>query len=348
MTNKELAKMLNISPSSLSLVLNNKPGVADATRQRILQQLEELGYSEHMQKKSRRSGNLCFMVYKKIPSLFVQYPFFLMLMEGMEDRVRELGSNLILLHVNGSEPIAPQLERLEEANVRGVILYAPELDASDLKQFEQIDRPFIYVDNSMPFMNVTAVFINNKMGARQAIDHLVELGHTSIGYLRSKIRIQNFEERGKYYREALQEHGLELRPEHIYTMRFSAPESTIDFGDILREHNPMPTAFVADDDTLAVGAHNALTEAGLHMPDDFAIVGFNNRAPCTVLSPQLTSVYAPMRFYGEIIIDALMRRINCEDEELNIKIMVNTRIAKRGSTLGAGSSIRGASGGASP
>ncbi len=332
MTNKELAELLNISPSGLSLVINNRPGVADATRRRVLEQLEELGYGDIVRKKKRRNGNLCFVIYKKSNSLFAQYPFFLMLMEGMENSAQKYGTNLLVIHVNGNQPLGPQLERLDSTEARGAVIFAPELEEYDLKVFDKVNIPLVYVDNSFPFSAVTSVSINNYMGINQAVKHLVEQGHKNIGYLRSNIRIRNFDERERFFIEAMDLYSLELKPEYVYHLRFSEQESYLDFSAILREHRQLPTALVADDDTLAAGAHKAISDAGLRIPDDIAIIGFNNRACCTLMEPQLTSVYAPPYHYGEVAIEWLMRVINNEDS-YSAKILINTCIVERGSTL---------------
>ncbi len=332
MTNKELAEILHISPSGLSLVLNNRPGVADATRQRILAQIDELGYSYLVRKKVKHSGNICFVVYKKMSELFVQYPFFLMIMEGMEERAQHYGLNLLLFHMHGKEPIKPQLEKLRSIDAKGIVIFAPELRDEATRMFSVMDIPIVYIDNSLPMTDVTSVAINNCMGTHQAISHLVEQGHKSIGYLRSRIRIRNFDEREKFYNEALHHYGLTLLPEHVYTMRFSEQESYLDFSAILRERHTLPTALVADDDTLAVGAHKAIHDAGLRIPDDIAIVGFNNRSCCTLMEPQVSSVYAPPHFYGATAIDAIMQRLKTEGS-YTIKAIVNTRIIKRGSSI---------------
>ncbi len=332
MTNKELAEILHISPSGLSLVLNNRPGVADATRQRILAQIDELGYSYLVRKKVKHSGNICFVVYKRMSELFVQYPFFLMLMEGIEERAQHYGLNLILFHMHGEEPMKPQLEKLRSIDAMGIVIFAPELKEEDVDLFSGMSIPIVYVDNSLPLTDVTSVAINNCMGAHQAISHLVEQGHKNIGYLRSRIRIHNFEEREKFYTDALHNYGLTLISEHIYTMRFSEQESYLDFSAILREHHTLPTALVADDDTLAVGAHKAIRDAGLRIPDDIAIVGFNNRSCCTLMEPQVSSVYAPPHFYGATAVDAVMHRLKTEGS-YTIKAMVNTCIIKRGSSM---------------
>ncbi len=332
MTNKKLAEMLHISPSGLSLVLNNRPGVADATRQRILAELDELGYSHLVRRRVKHSGNICFVVYKRMNELFVQYPFFLMLMEGMEERAQRYGWNLVLFHMHGKEPMEPQLEKLRSTDAKGIVIFAPEMREEDVTMFSHMDIPVVYVDNSLPMTDVTSVAINNCMGTHQAISHLVEQGHKSIGYLRSRIRIRNFDEREKLYAQALHNYGLTLLPEHIYTMRFSEQESYIDFSAILREHHPLPTALVADDDTLAIGAHKAIRDAGLRIPDDIAIIGFNNRSCCTLMDPQVSSVYAPPNFYGATAIDSVMKILK-DDDKCAFKTMVNTRIIKRGSSL---------------
>lgn len=336
MTNKELAQLLDISPAGLSLVLNNKPGVSEATRKRVLARIEELGYTSMIRKNTQQSANLCFVVYKKHGAILDQHPFFLLLMESIEGRAHKYGLSVLLLTIDCRQPVEPQLARLDSMDARGAVIFATEMSDDDLSLFAQVKMPLVFLDNDFTRANVNTVAINNTMGTYQAVAHLVSRGHTRIGYLQSTARISSFDERHNGFAHALASFGLTLRPEDIFSVRYTEQGSYQDFKAILQGKPALPTAFVADDDTLAIGTMKVLQENGFSVPGDIAIVGFNDRPECQTTQPPLTSVNVLRHSFGAAAVDALMQHL--EREQINdraLKVRVSTQLVVRGSTGGA-------------
>lgn len=333
LTRKELAKMMNISPAALSLVLNNKPGVSEETRRRVLAQVEELGCSGWIRKQERKSDNLCLILYKKHGVIVDHHPFILQLMESVESRARKYGLSMLMSTVDSRQEIKPQCERINCLDARGAVVIAVEMDESDRDTLRCLRLPLVCLSNAFVRQDVDAVLTNNQMGTFQAIEHLVQLGHTRIGYLRSSVRIGMFEERQEGFARALAAFGLTLRQEDVFTLGYTEQQSYQDFRTYLQQDDVLPSALVADDDTLALGAIKALEEEGWRVPEDISVVGFGDRAGCDAGQPPLTSVSVSPHAIGVAAVDTLMQRLEREmDDPRTQKVCVSTKLVVRSST----------------
>ncbi|MDO4345069.1 MAG: LacI family DNA-binding transcriptional regulator [Eubacteriales bacterium] len=337
MTNKELARHFGVSPTAFSLIVNHKPGVSDETRERISAELERMGYGHLLKKENvkEQNSNLCFVVFKRHGQILDLHPFFLLLMENLEQRARMHGYNMLFTTIDLRLPLNEQIKYLNSMDVKGAVIFATEMHAEDIECFREFQRPYIVLDNDFMSLPVNAVSINNQMGTYQAVEYLVRLGHREIGYLKSISRISSFDEREKGYREALQSFGLELKPEYIFQVCYFEEGSHQDFRQILQKKAKLPTAFVTDDDTIAVGVMKALQEQGYRIPEDISIVGYNDRPTCSVTEPPLTSVNVSRYSFAAEAIDMLVGIVKNEErakEKLRTKkLRVETKLYVRGS-----------------
>lgn len=336
MTNRELAQKLNISPAALSLILNHKPGISDSKRSLVLQTLEEMGYAHLIKPVSVApavSDNLCFVIYKRHGEILDQHPFFLLMIESIENHAREYGYHILVTTIDNKNPVEPQLSRLKEMNAKGLIIFATEMLEDDIFYFENLQIPFVAIDNDFTHLNINTVSINNQMGTYQAIEYLHGMGHRKIGYLQSSTVIQSFLEREYGYRNALNQLGLELYSKYIFKLPYTEEASYQNFRLLLDEKVELPTAFVTDDDTIASGVIRALTEKGFLIPDDISIVGFNDRPSCEISSPKLTSVNVPRHSFGVESVDFLIKLIERKEQSKAgvrcIKIRIGTQLVLR-------------------
>lgn len=346
MTNRELAGKLGVSPSTLSMILNRKPGISEAKRASVLEQLEEMGL-EHLIREPEaaadsrnppkvQGGQICFLIYRRTGEILNQHPFFMLLMESIEERARSYGCSVMLMTVT-RESVADQLRLLKKMKILGLLVFATEMQAEDLEVFRDVSVPLVAMDHNFPHMSVDTVAIDNRMGTWQAMEHLKRAGHTEVGYLCSSTRILSFEERRAGYREAAAALGLHLDPGHVFTLPYTEAGSYQAFREILRKKPDLPTAFVCDDDTIAVGCVRALLEAGIRVPEDVSVIGFNNRPSCAETEPPLTSIDVPKESFGGEAVDALLwrvlRRGPAGEETLCRKIWTGTRLVERDSVL---------------
>ena len=342
MTYKELAKQLNISPAALSLILNNKPGVSDATRTNVLKSVRDMGLESMIKQAPAAatviSNNLCFLIYKRHGEILDLHPFFLLLMENIENYARQKGYNILLYTIDRRRPMEEQIAQLNSLNVRGVIIFGTEMQDDDIEPFFSLPIPFVVMDNDLTRISCNSVSINNQMGTYQAIEHLTSLGHTRIGYLKSRIRINSFRERHMGYISALRHFGLQFDENNIFTISYSEEGSYRDLRHFLEEHKniSLPSAFVCDDDTIAVGAMRALKETGHQIPETISVVGFNDRPSCEDTIPSLTSISVSKYAFAIETVDELLRMIarrgHTSPEVLSRKIRIGTKLIVRNST----------------
>lgn len=338
MTNKEIAAKLGLSPAAFSLIINHKPGVSEETRERVLAQLEEMGYS-HIIKKAPiiQSDNINFIIYKRTGEILDSHPFFLLLMEIIEQKAREYGYNILLSTIDKRKELDVQLNHIKNLNSQGVILFATEMREEDFLPFLQLNIPVVSMDNDFPRLSCNSVSINNQMGTWQAINHLVQHNFHQIGYLRSSARISSFEERERGYQDALDYYNLSFQQENILSLSHTEEGSYRDMLAYLNTPHPdLPEAFVSDDDTLALGVMRALSEKGYRIPEDISIIGFNDRPSSEITIPPLTTINVSKYSFATETVAELIRLIkNAENnivDSRSRKIRIGTKLILRDST----------------
>lgn len=338
MTNRELSKQLGISPATLSLVINNKPGISVATRTRVLDQLAALGFSKLVRtapapQPAVPGHNICFVVYKRHGDILDRSPFFLLIMESVENCARLHGYNILFIFIDRRNPMEEQMERLRTMDCKSAVIFATEMLDDDISLFHDLPFPYVILDNDFPWANIDSVAINNTLGTFQAVEHLVQAGHRKIGYLKSKVRIRSFDERTAGFTQALAHFGLTLPPHLQFELDYSEEGSYQDFKRYLADGAELPTAFVTDDDTIAAGVIKVLTEASISVPDDISVVGFNDRPLCEISSPPLTSIRVPKYAFGSMAIELLVKRLeNTEiqrDAIRSFKYRIGTEVVRR-------------------
>lgn len=339
MTNKEIARQLGISPAALSLILNHKPGISEATRERVLLALQDMGCHHLIQKAAAAAltNTLCFVIYKRHGEILDLHPFFLLLMETIEEYARSNGYHILLCTIDKRKPLLPQIQHINESAARGAILFATEMQGEDLEAFKALQMPFVALDNHFARLPCNTIAIDNQMGTFQAIAHLVEAGHTRIGYLKSSTRISSFLERQMGYESALAYFHFSLPESRIWTVHYTEEGSYRDICQRLAKQPraEIPNAFVCDDDTIAAGALRAFQEHGYRIPADLSMIGFNDRPVCEMTSPPLTSVNVSKNELATEAVDELLRLIRNRDggrETRPRKIRIGTKLTVRAST----------------
>lgn len=339
-SNREIAEQLGISPTALSLIINHKPGVSDATRETVINELKARGLGHLIKEVPKTEAateaepkSICFLIYKRTGEILNLHPFFLLLMEEIEKTAAKSGYSVMLSTIDAKHDAAEQLTKITKSNAKGILIFATEMYADDLAPIMDCNLPIVALDNDFTHLQYNTVSINNDMGTYQAISCLVDAGHQHIGYLKCKYRIDSFDERERGYREALHSYGLELEDRFVVPLSFSEDASFIDMKNYLETNPELPDAFVSDDDTIACGAMRALRQHGLEVPKDIAIIGFNDRPSCELATPPLTTINVSRKGFAktsvELLIKAIDRTENKKNANRSIKIRIGTHLVKR-------------------
>ncbi len=327
---KDIAEALGLSPATVSLAINNRPGVNEETRARVLEAVRSLGYAKVSQRAQPPSHAIHFVIFKQRATAGLDTSFFSMMMQGVENRANQFGARLMITYVHAEDNIRQKLASLNAAKCRGVILLATELTPAGIEDFLTVDAPLVVLDAYYEHLPLDCVTINNAQGAFLAVRYLAEHGHTRIGYLTSKVRTVNFSERHQGFRNAFRRFGLERRHDFSFPLTPSIEGACADMTALLQKGPELPTAFFADNDILAAGAIRAFKEMGLRVPEDISIVGFDDIPLCALLDPPLTTIAVPKERLGMLAVERLYAKIDQAVPEF-VKTEVGTALVERGS-----------------
>lgn len=302
-TQKDVAERAGVSTSIVSYVINNGPRpVAEATRRRVLDAIEELEYRPNkyaqmlMRNKweSEAATRHFGIVVGGGPSMFMR-PFYAGVLSGIYDEAhrRRMRVRFIQFLENLADPILFN-ELIHPEEIAGLILLAVDVDRVATEHRALVERMTERIDNIVclerKWENLPAVIFDRSNAARLAVSHLIGLGHRAIGFL------GNPDERQLGYRATMMEHELPIVPEWTaQTVVDNTPEDGCrQVMEIMqRAEDQAPSAFFAASDEVAMGAIKGLQQLGLRVPQDVALVGVDDIPPAAYLSPTLTTVRVP-------------------------------------------------------
>lgn len=311
MTIREIADLLDVSPSTVSIVLNGKPGVSDKTRCRVLDALKKYGYGTERVRRSNNSGkNIYFLKYSTTGLLVDKNDGFVSeIIDATEVEVRKNGYNLVLTSIT-DQNLENSLRHIKASQTAGLILLGTELFKKSSYFLTNLDIPLVIIDNYMPSYNINCVVMNNKEIVKQSVQYLYDLGHRSIGHVGSSVHITNFEERDAAFHEKMQELSLKFNPKHEY---YVVPNITLayeEFKNILKNKPSLPTALFCNNDSIAIGVIRALKEYGYHIPHDISIIGLDDIPSASLIDPPLTTTKIYRIDIGKWSIQLLMDAIH--------------------------------------
>jgi LacI family transcriptional regulator len=333
-TISEIARKANVSSATVSMVLNNKPGISMATREKVLKIVEEYGYSLPPLKKNniKNKGKLQLAIYKKHSKVVGDTPFFQALIEGIESKARHNSYQLTFKYLSDNSNIDSIVSDIKENYIDGMILLGTEMEENDFEKFMSIDIPVLLLDSYFLNINANYVIIDNVSGVYKATKHLLEHGHRKIGYLKSSVTIQNFKERYEGYAKALFESGLTPDPAFTVDLLPTMDGAYEDMMRVLSGKLRLPTAFVADNDIIAFGAIKALKENNIKIPDDVSVVGFDDMPFCTIIEPKLTTINVDKNALGQLAVDSLIQMIDGK-KRIFFKTALGVTLVQRDSVL---------------
>jgi DNA-binding LacI/PurR family transcriptional regulator len=327
---KDLAKELGISTATVSLALNNKPGIGKNRREQILKLANERGLTQPGQQ-NRLSHNIGFVVFVRSGLHANNTSFFSLMLNSASNTASKYGYNLVMLHYDISMPAAEQIKQINVAECCGLIIIATEAVREDYKIFCSFDLPFVILDNTLFSNRIDTICINNSLGIQTAFQYLFDLGHRDIGYFRSKSEINSFSERLKNYQHCMEERRLPIRSNYVIPLSYMGKNNAKEIQPFL-DSGGFPTAFLSDNDFIALGAKESLIALGLHVPNDVSIIGFDNRDFGELYHPTLTTLSLPTDYFGKLAVDTLINRIDNKMLPPTL-IAVGATLIKRESTI---------------
>ena len=330
-TAKELAKKLNLSAAAVSMALNHKPGVSTQTRRLVIDTAEKYGYdfSRVMERRQQLTNVIYFIIYKKYGAIVADTPFFSQLSEGISRECKRQNLALKISYVyEEAAAIEQQIADIRGSDCSGILLLGTEMEAKDVAPFLSLSCPLLLLDAYFETLPCDCVLINNIQGAFIAAMHLIRKYKKQPGYLQSAYQISNFSERSSGFFKAIRFCGMSASKSIIHRLTPYIEGAYADMREILKANEELAPCYFADNDLIAIGAIKAFKEEGYKIPEDIAVIGFDNLPLTSVIEPALTTIHVPKQYMGEIAAQRLSAIINAPGQP-PLKTEVATTLIKR-------------------
>jgi LacI family transcriptional regulator len=343
-TAKDIAEKLGVSASAVSLAMNGKPGVSIKTREKILAEAVRMGYSIPKKPLSAAAQNIRYVIFLEGGDTVRETSFYSIVLQGIEAKAKEYGYNVLVSYFYSDGNWTDQIATICK-DVAGLIILATEVEDSHIEKayshgLENQTIPIVLVDNATSMVDVDCVVSDNLRGAYKAVTYLFSKGHPDVGYLKSKSRIDNFDERQSGVLKARKERGIDERaPVQSVDVGISSEQAYSDMCAWLDAGGKPLSAFFADNDIIAAACIRALKSRGYRVPEDVSIVGFDDMPVCTMIDPTLTTIRVMKEHLGMTAMEILHQRIlNGEyaltDQRIGVyRTTISTHLVERESAI---------------
>lgn len=315
-TLKDIAIRAGVTSATVSMVINNKPNISEATRKKVLKIAKELNYYPNVIARglATKKSNAIGVIVPNLASSFV-----VRVLQGIKSTNRDIDYTVQLFDTVGQKESESQLfQRLaRERRIDGVILISSIVTEEELNVFAEESVPSIVVARKCEHLD--SVYVNNEQGAFDATEYLITRGHRDIACVSSrKEGIPTAERRNGYFR-AMKAHNIDIRQQLLIDdVDNDGMEDGIEVFGQLRSLSPKVTAvFVPAGDMVAIGIMKEAKREGVTVPDDLAVVGYDDIPAAEVIEPTLTTVRQPKLEMGDYAINMIVDKI--EGREAGIK-----------------------------
>jgi LacI family transcriptional regulator len=329
-TMKDVAERARVSVSTVSHVVNGTRVVAEGTRERVEAAIEEFGYQGNLLArglKIQRTFTMGLLISD------IQNPFFTAVVRGVEDVALSRGYHLFLCNTDEDPSREEQyVIELTKKRVDGLIV-APAAPRQGVpaSQLLRGDTPFVFMDREVEGVQADAVEVDNEHGMRMAVEHLAELGHGRIGLISGPLDKATGYERHEGFRAALSESGLDPEGAPVSFGDFKTASGRRGAEELLRLPVP-PTALIAANNQMTLGALLAIRSMRLSVPEDVSVVGYDEMEWASLADPPLTTVAQPAYEMGVEAARLLLNKIWSETDGGPSKVLLEPELIVREST----------------
>jgi DNA-binding LacI/PurR family transcriptional regulator len=309
----DVARLAGVSIATVSRVINGNTPVVPSTAERVQAAVKELNFVPRTAARvlaSRRTNTIGLLLPE------IGGWFFPSILRGIESAARQAGFDLLIHTVDVEYPLKTSRRALGMHNTDGLIIFTNSVDDEELSYLEQSGFPIVLLHQTPPdSLNIPVITIENKDGAQKLVDHLIEVhACRRIAFLRGPAGHEDSKWRERGYRESLEAHGIPFDEALIAVGGFDEAKADSAVAQWLSDGLQFDAIFAGDDDA-ALGVFTALQRAERHIPNDVAVVGFDDVPLARFMSPPLTTVRAPTEQTGKDAVKQLVRLIRSEPAE---------------------------------
>jgi LacI family transcriptional regulator, galactose operon repressor len=308
----DVAKSLGVSKTLVSLVLNDRgdeKGINKDTQQRVRDKVKELNYKPNQFARGLRIGksNTIGLVVADISN-----SFYAKMCRSIEDNCTANGYNLIICSSDENpEKESELIQMLVDRQVDGLIISTTQNNNNDIKLLKKNNFPFVLIDRNIPKIETNYVGVENRLGAKEAVNHLIQLGNKKVGHLTiSPSHLSSLKERTAGYKEALKENGIRVESNLIREISFDNIKEDVhrELKELLSPPQSINSLFVANNN-IAVACLESLKEMNIKIPQDVALVSFDDIDAFKLCYPPVTAVVQPITKMGATAVDMLINNI---------------------------------------
>ncbi|SDI39897.1 LacI family DNA-binding transcriptional regulator [Alteribacillus bidgolensis] len=307
----DVAKIANVSPATVSRVLSNPDLVSKKTRDKVLEVINQVNYQPHSVARQFRTRETK-TILAVVPD--ITSAFFSEVLRGIEHVAIKEGYQVILGDTeNNLERESDYVNLLLQKQVDGMVLLTARLEKERLEELSE-HFPIVLACEYIDGLNVPTVSIDNISAARKATEHLIQLGHTKIAHICGPMNVILGRDRLRGFRQAMMSNDLDVDPSYIQEGDLTIESSESGYNQMMKllALETPPTGVFVYNDEMAMGAIKAVKDSGLRVPEDVAIVGFDNLKMSTVIEPHLSSIDQPKYNIGQKAMNLLLQMINKE------------------------------------
>jgi LacI family transcriptional regulator len=323
----DVAEQAGVSTATVSHVINNTRFVTESTRNRVLRAIENCNYYPNAHARSLASGrsHTVGLLVSDISN-----PFFPELVKSIEVAASERGYDIILANSNyDSSRTSHYVRRMVGRGVAGVLVMTSEVDQQLIDELIDLDVPVVFYNLEATGGRISNVIVDCEIGIDEALGHLVSLGHSKIAHLSGPQATRAGSQRLAAFQSCVARYIPDSLP-LIYEGDFRVEGGRRAASEILAL-NGLPTAIVAANDMMALGLIKEFRSAGLSIPRDISVIGFDDIAFAALSDPPLTTVSLPRMELGRRVVEALMMTIERAGQSA-LEFHVSTHLLTRGST----------------
>jgi LacI family transcriptional regulator len=325
---KQVAERAGVSISTVSHVINNTRVVSDDVRQRVLGIIDEMHYIPSAVARSLKNDKT-HTIGVLVPNS--SNPYFAELIRWIEEAAFRLGYNIILCNAHGGDhKQTAYLRLLMEKRIDGLVLVASGADDEQDLLLHNPSVPIVQLERALPGLDADLILAGEEEGAHQATRHLIDLGHRAIACVAGPANLPRTRDRVGGFRRAMREAGLAVPEEYIVHAAFTSAGGYAAFEQLLALAHP-PSAVFVTSDLMALGGLCAASQAGIRLPAQLSVVGYDDIDGADYASPPLTTVAPPKREMAHRAIEQLIGRIKGNEDPLRNTVFVSRLVVRASS-----------------
>jgi DNA-binding LacI/PurR family transcriptional regulator len=311
-TIKDIAKQAGVAHTTVSRALHSSPLISAETTARIRKIAAELGYNPSVAARSLRTNRTQAL---GVIVSHIADPFFSEILQGIDDVAQQSGYSLFIAAAQ-DDPAREKtiVQTMREHRVDGVILCSTSFTPEQSQQLLSYNIPIVAINNQASEDYRFSIYHDDMDGGRQISRYLINLGHRRIAYLGDSLSGRTTQERLSGFKHEMESAGLPIQPEYIHHGKGSSAENGLAGLAYFLSLHERPTALICYNDMLAVGVLKGLHQAGLRIPEEISVTGFDNILYSEYTQPPLTTIDQPKRFLGaeaaRLLLELLISKLN--------------------------------------